>query len=458
MTPFAHPPALPRSDIFTLTINGTAVETLHTGVADYAIAALDAADFPVRIEVLVNRDIAAERVAIRPLSKDVAHRCEGRAIRFTLHRAEKLSIDLSHDAKPLYLFCAPPIPAPAPGPDVITLPAGRISEVPLLTLDDGQTLHLPGGSVFKGRIHIKGRKNVRIVGHGIIDGSCHTRGRGEKVPCVVLEDCAGVNVEGVTMVRPAGWMLVFAASQNIAVRDLRQIGEVVSSDGIDVVGSRDVLIEDCFLHNNDDCVVVKALDIGAKHLAGVPVIRGRGDVENVTTRRCTLANWTAGNAMEIGHELSADRVCGITFSDIDVLHVHGHGAVFSLHNYGRALVENILYENIRIEHCYDKFIDMRVARSRYTQDPEPGRIRGVVLRDIHWHRADCNLGYTTSLIGGLDADHRVEDVVLENIRINGHLVHRLDELEIYTRHCLGLRLEAPAISEKACASPEMSSA
>jgi polygalacturonase len=29
---------------------------------------------------------------------------------------------------------------------------------------------------------------------------------------------------------------------------------VIGSDGIDIVGSRDVLVEGCFLRNNDDCV------------------------------------------------------------------------------------------------------------------------------------------------------------------------------------------------------------
>ena len=442
MAPATHPRSLERSTLHTLSINGRAVETLHTGVADYAIATLEAADFPARVEIVSARDLNPANVVIRPMSKGIVHTIEGRVIRLTLERPEKISIDPGHGAKPLYLFLAPPLPSPAPGPGVVTFPAGQISEVPLLTLEDNQTRHLPLGAVFKGRIHIKGRKNIRITGHGIIDGSFYTRAEHGCLPCVVLEDCDGVTVEGVTMVRPAGWMLVLAASKNITVRDLRQIGEVVSSDGIDVVGSRDVLIEDCFLHNNDDCVVIKAFDIGAKNLAGVPVIHGRENVENVTARRCVFANWTAGNAMEIGHELSADRVSGVTFQDIDVLHVHGQGAVFSLHNYGRATVENIVFENIRIEHCWDKFIDFRISRSRYTVDADPGHIRGVVLRDILWHRADCNTGYTISLIGGWDAAHRVEDVALENIRINGQPVRHLDELEITTRHADGLRLLA----------------
>ncbi|MFH1497506.1 MAG: glycosyl hydrolase family 28 protein [Verrucomicrobiota bacterium] len=444
MTPYAHPRSLPRSTLFHLLINERPVEVLATGVADFAIAALEPDDLPARIEVISATDFPPSETGVRPRSRKIPHEIENRTVRFTLPSAEKISLDFGYGRKPLYLFLGPPEenpPAPA-GASVVTFPAGQITEVPLLTLEDGQTLHLPGGAVFKGRIHIKGRRGVRICGHGIIDGSFYTREHHGCVPLVVLEDCPGVRVEGVTLIRPAGWMLVLAACAGATVRDVRQIGEVVSSDGIDVVGSSDVLIEDCFLHNNDDCIVVKAFDIGENNLSGV-TIRGRENVENVLVRRCTLANWHAGNALEIGHELSVDHVRNIVFRDIDVLHVHGQGAVFSLHNYGRALIENIRFEDIRIEHCYDKFIDFRISRSRFSVDTERGRIRDVVLRDIHWRTTPANAGYTTSLIGGWDYTHRIDDVTLENIRLDDRPVRHLEELEIHTRHATGLRLIAP---------------
>jgi hypothetical protein len=144
--------------------------------------------------------------------------------------------------------------------------------------------------------------------------------------------------------------------------------------------------------------------------------------------------------MEIGHELSVDFVRGITFRDIDVLHCHGSGAVFSMHNYDRALVSDVLFENIRIEHCYDKLIDLRISSSRFSTDEERGCIRGVILRNIEWNRTPFNRGYTISLIGGWDEDHVIEDVLIENFLIDGRPVQHLDELEICTRNCKNLRL------------------
>jgi hypothetical protein len=442
MIPYHHPKSLPHSREFSLRINSQPIEVLHTDVADFAIAALGPEDFPATLEVTPSRPPTA--ATIHPTSKKIAASVAGDAVRFILERREKISVAIP-GFKALYVFVNPPEnnpPDPA-SPSVVTFPAGQISETTLLTLEDGQTLYLPGGAVLKGRIHVKGKSGIRICGHGIFDGSYYDKDAGQAVPSIIMERCPGVLVEDITMVRPQSWMLVLAACQGATVRNLKEIGEVVSSDGIDVLGSRDVLIEECFLHNNDDCVVVKAFELGANNVA-VTKVDARENVEDVLVQHCTFANWHAGNAMEIGHELSVEHVRGIIFRDIDVLHTHGSGAVFSIHNNDRALVENVLFEDIRIEHCYDKLIDFRISLSRYSTDKERGRIRGVILRNIHWTRTTFNPGYTISLIGGWDADHTIEDIQIENFRIDGQPVRHLDELEICTRHCTGLHLVPPA--------------
>ena len=438
MTLYRHPKSLQRSVAFSVRINGEQAEVLHTDVADFVICALAPEDFPAAVEVVPSAPATA--ATIHPQSKQISAALEGGAVRFTLSQAEKLSIAIS-GSKALYLFANPPeTNPPAPGdPSVVTFPAGQVSESPTLALEDGQTLYLPGGAVLKSRIHIKGKSGIRICGHGVFDGSFYSRETDGHVPSIIIERCTDVLVEDITMIRPQGWMLLLAACKGATVRNLKEIGEVVCSDGIDVVGSSDVLIEDCFLHNNDDCVVIKALFLRDKSISESG-IDARENVENVLVRRCTFANWHAGNAMEIGHELTVDSIRNITFADIDVLHVHGTGAVFSLHNNDRALVENVLFENIRIEHCYDRLIDFRISKSRYSSDAERGRIRGVVLRDIRWTRTPFNLGYTISLIGGWDAGHTIEDVAIENFVIDGVPVRHLDELEICARHCHNLRV------------------
>ena len=427
-----QPKDLPRSEVFSLAVNGCGVDVLHTGVADFAVCELEAPDWPAEFEVKCPGPL--ETATVHPVSRKVEARVRNGRLVFLLEGPLKLSVAVPGQ-KPLYIFlgCAEVNRPPDGSRDVVMLEPGRVHESPLTTLEDGQTLHIPFGAVLRGRIHVRGKKGVRICGHGIFEGPAE----GPSAPSILLERCEHVVVEGLTMIRPRSWMLVPAACRNVAVRDLRQIGEVMSSDGIDILGSSEVLVEDCFLHNNDDCVAVKAFLLGAKNVEGVQV-DARENIANVLVRRCVMANWHCGNAMEIGHELSVESVRNIRFEDIDVLHVHGTGAVFAIHNFDRALVEDVVFENIRIEHCYDRLMDIRISESRFSTDRERGTIRNVKLRNIHWNRTAANLGYTISMIGGHDATHRVEGVEIGPVFINGRQVADPDELEIHTRHCVGL--------------------
>ena len=150
-------------------------------------------------------------------------------------------------------------------------------------------------------------------------------------------------------------------------------------------------------------------------------------------------NGPPGNVMEIGYELRADSVRDIVFEDIDVLYAHGDGAVFSIHNGDRAVVENVRWENIRVEHYWDKLLDFRVVSSLYSHDEQRGRIRGVHLKNIRVVRALFNAGCSVSLISGHSADAPVEHVLIEDFRIGEEKVLSADQLDLHLRHVSDLR-------------------
>ena len=162
-------------------------------------------------------------------------------------------------------------------------------------------------------------------------------------------------------------------------------------------------------------------------------------MKNVRVRRCTFLNGHPGNVMEIGYELSAGRVGDIVFEDIDVINGHGDGAIFSIHNGDRARVENVLWENIRIDHYWDKLVDLRVLHSRYNRDAERGSVRGIRFKNIRVVHAPFNAGCSLSIIGGLSARHPVRDVVFEDFFLNDKKIGSADDFELYTRHVEGLR-------------------
>ncbi|NBB78040.1 MAG: hypothetical protein GVY36_01110 [Verrucomicrobia bacterium] len=440
---FRHPRSCDFSRDFTLSVDGAAVEVLHTEAADFANFIYDASKGPVEVVVTRLRD-TIEAFEIRPRRLGIQGEARVKELRFTLERAEKLSVEIE-GMRPLFVWANPPEPdRPDPAdPKVRYFEAGQIYEMERLSLESGETLYLEGGAVLKTRIVTSGAEDVTIRGHGIFDGSFYSRERGDCVPGIVFDRCRRVTVRDITMIRPSGWMLLPGACEEVEIFNLKQIGEVVSSDGIDVVGSKRVRIRDCFLRNNDDCVVVKAFVVGANNLTDT-----RFDFcecpEDILVERCTLFNAPAGNAMEIGHELSVDYVRDVTFRDIDVLAVHGHGAVFSLHNNDRAVISDILFEDIRVEHCWDKFIDFRISKSRFSTDEERGHIRGVTLRNIDWAQMPVNQGYTISLIGGWGPENRIEAITFDRLRLNGRAIRHVDELELTTRYAEDVRVTSPA--------------
>jgi hypothetical protein len=182
------------------------------------------------------------------------------------------------------------------------------------------------------------------------------------------------------------------------------------------------------LKNNDDCIAVKAIVGGDYAFADSDPAR---DVFNVRVERCIFWNDRAGNVMEIGFETRCDSIRDVVFRDIDVIAAHGYGGVFTIHNGDRAVVHDVLYEDIRVEHMYDRMVDFQVLHSRYSKDAERGRIRNVTLRRVRTLPDQYN---TLNLIGGYDESHTVEGICFDDVRIGDVLVRGPDDLALFTRH------------------------
>ena len=306
-------------------------------------------------------------------------------------------------------------------------------EVGELEINSGETVYIEGGAVVRGAIRAADATDVTIRGHGVLDGSVWKHNDNAH-RSIQWEKCSDVLLEDIVMIHPSMWMVTAALCDRVHIRNLRQIGEVVSSDGIDVVGSQDVLIEHCFLLNNDDCIAVKS------HYGHHPHARykdWRRDVRNVEVRNCVFLNAQAGNVMEIGFELQTDSISDITFRNIDVLSGHGEGGVFTIHNGDNATVSRILWEDIRVEHFYDKLVDFRILHSRWSgADTARGQIHDVHLKNI---RVVKDIYNTPSLIGGYDENHTVEGVVFEDFVIGDKAITSADDLHLFHKHAGGIR-------------------
>jgi len=180
--------------------------------------------------------------------------------------------------------------------------------------------------------------------------------------------------------------------------------------------------------NGDDCIAIKSM-----------VFRRRDNqdfaknIENIEITNCSFIAYNGGQAMEIGHELRTPSVNNIRFTNCDILGVHDQGGVFGIHNCDRAIISNVLYENIRVEHFYNKLIDFRIIKSRWTEDSIRGSAKNITLKNIDVKVSEYNEGYSISLIGGYDAKHTIENVVFDNFRLNGIKVQNADQLDLYIK-------------------------
>ena len=427
MTAYDIPDGIPHSTLFTVKIDGKPIDVASTAAADFVTVAVDGSFV---VEVSVPDKI--NKVQVRPLRMGIEPILEGETVRLTFTGPGNASIEID-GLKPLFLFANPPqLHRPDPrDPAVRYYGGGIVHDVGVIELHSGETLYIEGGTVLRGALHAVDATKIRIAGHGILDGSYDSAINRRQM--IVLENCRDSIIENLVLIRPTSWMVVLGDCDAITVRNLKEIGEVVCSDGIDVVGSRDVLIEDCFLSNNDDCVVIKSTSLRGAEKRGLR--NWRKDVARVTTRRCTLLNFGSGNTMEIGFELCTDVVEDVVFEDIDVIGAHQYAAVFSIHNGDRAIVRNIRYENIRVEHYWNKLVDFRVLHSRYSRDKERGQIQNVLLKNI---RCIPNTYNTPSLIGGHDATHTVDHVVFEDFFIGEDKVLNGDDLHLFTKQASGI--------------------
>ena len=90
-------------------------------------------------------------------------------------------------------------------------------------------------------------------------------------------------------------------------------------------------------------------------------------------------------------------------------------------------VRNISYEEIRIEHIeHGKLLDIQV-KFNPDYNPAPGkRIEGVSLKRIFY----MGSGEEASQIRGYDGEHKVLDIVIEDLYIRGKKVESLEEANI----------------------------
>ena len=431
--PHHFPESAPRSRTYQVKAQGLELDVLRHSAADHT-----SFEFDGQVKVEIELPEVPKNVLVRPLSRGIKAQIIGCRVCFTLAAPQNLQIEI--EGHPLlYIYALPYANDPPTGPHVRRFEGGKIHEAGQVTLSDGEVCWIEAGAILRGSIRADHAKGVGIGGYGILDGGYWMEhGIKRRRKAIVLDHCTDARVDDILMLSPCHWMLVLGACERVTVDGVRQIADDVSSDGIDIAGSKQVRISGCCLHNGDDNIAIKAIHNKSgedeRVALGYPNEDWKGTVEDVVVSGCTFYNTLGGSSMEIGYETSTEHIRNILFENCDVLGVHEFGSVFGIHNGDRACVENVLWDEIRVEHHFDSLVDIRVLKSRWNVDSARGHIRNITLRNIRVIKSIHNEGYTVSIISGYDADHPVIGICLENFYLGGRKITNADELDLVTRH------------------------
>ncbi len=297
-------------------------------------------------------------------------------------------------------------------------------------------------------------ERAAILGHGTITGGGFEKPRVPGRPrqpfrprLISFEHCREVRVEGVTLRDPDRWTLHFYDCDSVRARSLliRAPYTHFNTDGIDIDGSRNVVISDCEIVTGDDCIVLKT----TRYL-GEPK-----PCENVTVANCTLSSRAAG--LKIGTETHAD-LANIAFSNCTVFGSGEHRPdAVCLEAVDGARLRGVSVSNIAARRvCAPLFI-------RAGARGAPSRVEDVVISNLVAVDASTAssitgipsrpveevtiTGVRFGMAGGGDASLAEREVPeLESAYPHGEMFGRLPAHGLYLRHARGVRLHGAGIS------------
>jgi hypothetical protein len=381
--------------------------------------------------------------AVRPLSKKLTPQVAGSRISFKVPGPGFFMVEVNGRHGALHLFIDPPEErAPARDEEGVLFFGPGVHRPGKVTLKSDQTVYVAPGAVVYGSFGARDAHNIRILGRGIVDVSESPRGKGGGA--IRLHNCSGVRIEGLVLRDPDVWCCSLFGCRDVEIARLKLVGLWrYNADGIDICNSQKVRVRDCFVRAFDDCIVLKGLKWrGGKGRESYH----RRPVKDVRVERCVLWNdW--GRALEVGAETSAPEIADVVFRDCDI--VRATHIAMDIQHGDRASIRDVRFEDIRVEmqerapaprmqkrkgEKYDarpgKYLPtlmvIDIRRNNYSKDGENGTVAGVTFRNI----TVTAPSKPRSRFSGLDPEHGVGRVVIDNLSVNGKRCNTAQEANL----------------------------
>lgn len=242
-------------------------------------------------------------------------------------------------------------------------------------------------------------------------------------------DCHNLTIRNVTLTNSEFWTVNLINCDEVSVQGVKLWNylHVRNTDGIDMMGCRNVDISECDFRNGDDAIVVSNYDYrshgrdmsnisisNCNFIATTKAVRlwaSRGVHENIRVVNCTIR---AGNPNDPWYQTAVATIPENHFGNAltPMTGIEIRAAYQGIMR--NVLVSNIVMEDVRrpFEIGIDNFSWPRVTKEEYDAVHHESRISDVTISNIM-------VGHSTapSSITGLD-DNRVKNIFLSNIHIH----------------------------------------
>jgi polygalacturonase len=210
-------------------------------------------------------------------------------------------------------------------------------------------------------------------------------------------ECRNVLIEGVTLNDYPFWCVHPVFCTNVTIRKLRIESHNSNNDGIDPDSSKDVLIEDCYLDQSDDCLAIKAGRDNSAWRAGKAC-------ENIIVRKMP-SNF---DGVAIGSEISGGVrnvfVYGFDYDDGNILYCKS--------NLDRGgFIKDIYIKDLNVGKA--RILRLRNNYHGYRGGNFPTEIRNINIEDVHIGAGDDE----TISLQGVEAA-LVYDVFIKNVTVD----------------------------------------
>jgi polygalacturonase len=271
------------------------------------------------------------------------------------------------------------------------------------------------GELFRedGNVHAflfaKGAEHISIRGEGTVDGGGASEDFGPEfgledaddrlqLSLIHFSQCRGVKIQGVTLRNSRFWTTHLDRCIDCLIHSITiwnplfsEPNRMPNSDGIDPDGCRNVVISDCRIHSNDDCICVKStFGETAENISVSNCIletdcyalklgtESSGDIRNVNFNNCIVRSPSGGLyvALRDGGTFSGLIVTNCQFN------IGSHYAIeidISPRNYRRPKIGNAFLENVILSNLI-----VRSPKRMRVEGRPNNRIRRLHIDNVIW--------------------------------------------------------------------------